>query len=80
PLPRMESRLVLPLEAHEASYLAASARMASLRWMSTVQMYSFLCRCQATGGSAKGLPKTQFAVLAHLGFFAGDGGLGHFEQ
>src|SRR5215203_1433837 len=31
PLPPSEWRLSVPLEAHEASYLAASARIASLR-------------------------------------------------
>ena len=32
PLPPTELRLAVPLDEHEASYLAASAKMASLRW------------------------------------------------
>ena len=41
PPARDESRRVPPLEAQLASYLAASAKIASLEASSTVQMYSY---------------------------------------
>src|SRR5688500_18614455 len=40
PRPPTEFRLPVPLEAQDASYLAASARMASLRFVFTVRIYS----------------------------------------
>ena len=36
PLPSLESRISVPLEAQEASYFAASARISSLRCRSMV--------------------------------------------
>ena len=58
PLPPTELRLAVPLDEHEASYLAASASTASLRWtvcreedefeLNTVLIYSVLI-FRATG-------------------------------
>lgn len=54
PLPPTELRLGAPLEAQEASYLAASARMASLDCVFTVQIYSYRT-CRRVAAYAAGL-------------------------
>jgi len=60
PLPSLESRSSVPLEAQEASHLAASARISNLRCSSMV-LNPFDSTCE--------FPKTQFE-LTPLGLLA----------